>query len=172
MNRRRFLAATLVNLDLALSALCLAALVLLTALGVFQRYALGSPIVWLEEMQTLLFVWVAFFGSSVAFRHGGHIAIEAVVEMFPARLRRAVEALDSLLVVAVLAMVMYWEFSRGLTLMRTGRSTSVLGIPVCLNYFGVSVACLFMLCHFLRERLGGILARRRGSEAGQVDDNA
>jgi TRAP-type C4-dicarboxylate transport system permease small subunit len=158
----RLALALLENLDLIISGLCLAALVLLTAQGVVMRYALDSPLIWLEEVQLILFVWVAFFGASAAFRAGGHVAIEVLVEAFPLRLRRVVEATNSLLVAVLLVLIAYWEFSRGMTLTATGRSTSILGIPLSLNYFGVAAACLFMLIHFVRQRLALFGAWRRG----------
>lgn len=149
------------NIDLIVSGLCVVALVGLTGFGVIMRYVLRSPLSWLEEVQLLLFVWVAFFGASVAFRCGGHIAIEAVVEMFPARLQRAVAVFDAVLTAAVLLLVIYWEISRGMTLTRTGRSTSILNIPLSLNYYGVAAATLLMLIHFIRRTLQTIAARRR-----------
>ncbi|MDR2390252.1 MAG: TRAP transporter small permease subunit [Planctomycetota bacterium] len=162
MRATRFFLVLLENLDLIISGLCLTVLVFLTALGVVMRYVLGSPLTWLEEVQLILLVWVAFFGSGAAFRAGGHVAIEALVEMFPVRLQRAVEAIDSLLVATILVLVAYWQFSRAMTLTVTGRSTSILGIPLSLNYFGVAAACLFMLVHFVRQRLALFGSWRRG----------
>lgn len=155
------------NIDLIVSGLCIVALVGLTGLGVVMRYALRSPLSWLEEVQILLFVWVAFFGASVAFRFGGHIAIEAVVELFPVRWQRVVAVFDAVLTAAVLILVFYWEFSRGMTLTRTGRATSILNIPLSLNYFGVAAASLLMLIHFIRRHVRLIASRRREKAAAR-----
>lgn len=152
MKPKHALIAFLTNFDFILSGVCLLVLVGLTAWGVVMRYFFNSPIIWLEEIQVLMFVWVAFFGSSAAFRTGNHIAIEALVEMFPVRWQRIIEVFDSLLVLLILVLVMYWQFSRGMTLTRTGRTTSILNIPTALNYFGVAAACAFMIVNFLVQR--------------------
>jgi TRAP-type C4-dicarboxylate transport system permease small subunit len=165
----RQVAAVVGNFDLYLSGLCAVALVGLTTVGVIMRYLVGSPIIWMEEVQILLFVWVAFFGAAVAFRSNNHIVIEAMVELFPASWQRAIEVFDSFLVFGVLVLVAYWEYSRGTTLLRTGRSTSILNIPTALNYFGVAVACLFMLAHFVRQRLAAFNAWRAGRRAAGRD---
>lgn len=149
---RQLLFAVLANIDFLVSGLCLIALVGLTTLGVVMRYVFNNPIIWLEEMQTLMFVWVAFFGSSVAFRSGNHIAIEALVDTFPLRWQRIVEVVSSVLVLLVLVLVMHWQYSRGNSLLRTGRTTSILGVPTALNYFGVACACAFMIVNFLVQR--------------------
>lgn len=35
-----------------------------------------SPIVWMEEVSRLLYMWSIFLGSAVAFRHGAHFKID------------------------------------------------------------------------------------------------
>jgi TRAP-type C4-dicarboxylate transport system permease small subunit len=150
----RYALVFLKNVDAFISGLSLIALVGLTLAGVVMRYFVNRPIIWLEEIQLILFIWVAFFGSSVAFRHGSHIVIDAVVELFPVRIQRIVEIIDSVLVVLLLGFVVYIEYSRGLTLVRTGRSTNILRIPLYYNYFGVALSCLFMLVNFVVQRVG------------------
>lgn len=154
MKLARYILVFLKNIDVCVSGMSLVALVGLTLAGVFMRYFVNRPIIWLEEIQLILFIWVAFFGSSVAFRLNAHIAIEVVVEMFPTRFQRIVEVVDSILVVFLLAFVVYIEYSRGMTLVRTGRSTNILRIPLYFNYFGVAVSCLFMLVNFIVQRIG------------------
>ncbi|MDR1519124.1 MAG: TRAP transporter small permease [Planctomycetota bacterium] len=169
---KKLFCGLLANVDLLISGLSLAGLVGLTAVGVVMRYVLRDPITWMEEAQTLLFVWAAFFGAGVAFRLGGHVSIEAVVELFPVRFQRILEVVDSLLVALILVLVMYWELIRGLTLTRTGRSTSILDIPLSLNYFGVSASCLLMLIHFIRRRLELFGSWRREADAAKEAGHA
>lgn len=135
--------------------ICLTLVIGLTTASVFARYIFNSPFAWTEEMQMLLFVWMAFFGSSVAFRYNNHIAIEVVVDAFPAKWRRIVEAVNSVLVFLVLGLVAYFEFRRGFSLIRSGRTTAMLQIPQALNYLGVAAACLFMMANLAWQKLAG-----------------
>ncbi len=157
------------NIDLLIAGASLIAVVILTMLGVFMRYAVNRPFSWMEEVQLILFVWMAFFGASVAFRLGGHIAIEIVVDMFPRKWRRAVEVADSLIVAALLGYVAHLEYLRGLSLIRSGRTTNILQIPQYYTYFGVSAACCLMLLNLLAREtrtVAGWFGKADSGEAG------
>ena len=50
----------LANLDIALAAVILAVLIVLTFAGVIWRYIFNAPFTWLAEVQTSSMVWIAF----------------------------------------------------------------------------------------------------------------
>jgi len=67
--------------------------------GVAARYVFHVPLVWSDELASILFIWLAMFGAAVAFRSDGHMRMTALVtSVAPAR--RAF--LDALAVVAPL----------------------------------------------------------------------
>ena len=47
--------------------------------GVVARYALNSPIVWSDELASILFLWLAMLGSVIALRRGEHMRMTALV---------------------------------------------------------------------------------------------
>lgn len=63
--------------------------VLLT--GVIARFVFHSPLVWSDEFASVLFLWLAMFGSVVALQRGEHIGLVAVVGRMPPRIRALVE---------------------------------------------------------------------------------
>ena len=63
----------LANLDVLIAGMALIALVAITFAGVIMRYIFSQPFIWLEEMQIALFLWVAFLGSSAAFRRNNFV---------------------------------------------------------------------------------------------------
>src|SRR6202045_4214852 len=81
--RRRSLASmletqlgTLVEIPAAL--LVVAEIVTLFA-GVVSRYVLQRPLIWSDELASILFLWLAMLGSVVAFRRSEHMRMTAVV---------------------------------------------------------------------------------------------
>jgi tripartite ATP-independent transporter DctM subunit len=48
--------------------------------GVVARYALHKPIVEVDEVSSLLFIWLAMLGAVLAFRHGEHMRMSALVD--------------------------------------------------------------------------------------------
>ncbi len=61
------------------AALLIVAEVVLLGAGVFTRYVLDSPLVWSDELASLLFLWLAMLGSAVALHRGGHMRMTALV---------------------------------------------------------------------------------------------
>ncbi len=54
--------------------------------GVFARFVLHRPLVWSDELASILFLWMAMLGSVVAFRRGEHMRMTALVsKVSPAR---------------------------------------------------------------------------------------
>jgi tripartite ATP-independent transporter DctM subunit len=56
-------------------------LVLLT--GVIARYGFNHPLMWSDEVASMLFLWLAMMGSVVALRRGEHMRMTAVVQALP-----------------------------------------------------------------------------------------
>ncbi len=54
----------------------------------FTRYVLRSPLVWSDELATILFLWLAMLGSVVAYRRGEHIRLSVLVRRASPRVRR------------------------------------------------------------------------------------
>jgi tripartite ATP-independent transporter DctM subunit len=47
--------------------------------GVVSRYVLHHPLVWSDELASILFLWLAMLGAVVAFRRGEHMRMTALV---------------------------------------------------------------------------------------------
>ena len=58
----------------------LAEIVVLLA-GVTSRYLLHAPLVWSDELASILFLWLAMLGAVVALRRGEHMRMTALVGM-------------------------------------------------------------------------------------------
>ena len=67
-----------------------------TAIGVFFRYVLDSPLVWTADTGVLALVWLTFVGAGAVYRQNGHVAVTGIVGKLPRRGRLAVVLLTSL----------------------------------------------------------------------------
>src|SRR5258706_3166864 len=81
--RRRSLAASLEALlamlvEIPAALLVVAEIVILFA-GVVARYGLHRPLIWSDELASILFLWLAMLGAAVAFRRSEHMRMTAVV---------------------------------------------------------------------------------------------
>ncbi len=78
--------------EAAAGVLVLAEIVILFA-GVVARFALHSPLVWSDELASILFLWLAMLGSVIALQRGQHMRLTAVVGGMPPAWQRRAEAL-------------------------------------------------------------------------------
>src|SRR6184192_1002480 len=81
--RRRSLAAVL-EASLAMlveipAALLVTAEIVILFAGVVARYGLHRPLIWSDELASILFLWLAMLGAAVAFRRAEHMRMTAVV---------------------------------------------------------------------------------------------
>src|SRR5258707_10453520 len=81
--RRRSLAGSLeaslgMLVEIPAACLVVAEIVILFA-GVVARYGLRSPLIWSDELASILFLWLAMLGAAVAFRRSEHMRMTAVV---------------------------------------------------------------------------------------------
>src|SRR5882724_5921167 len=81
--RRRSLAASFESIlgtlvEIPAAFLVVAEVVILFA-GVVARYGLHRPLIWSDELASILFLWLAMFGAAVAFRRAEHMRMTAIV---------------------------------------------------------------------------------------------
>ena len=73
-------------------ALMIANIVVLLA-GVIARYGFNAPLMWSDEVASMLFLWLAMLGAVVALHRSEHMRMTAVVKAIPDAWRPFVETL-------------------------------------------------------------------------------
>jgi tripartite ATP-independent transporter DctM subunit len=66
--------------------------------GVVARYVFNRPLVWSDELASVLFLWLAMFGAVIALRRGEHMRLTALVKMARPRRRAFLETLSAIVV--------------------------------------------------------------------------
>lgn len=98
--------------DATAGALVLGDICVLLA-GVVARFVFHKPLVWSDELASMLFIWLAMFGAVIALRRGEHMRMTALVSnQTPAR-QQFFEAISVCASLAFLAMVAWpaWEYA-------------------------------------------------------------
>jgi tripartite ATP-independent transporter DctM subunit len=86
----------------AASALLLAVIIALLLLGVAARYVFTVPVVWVDEIVSLSFLWLAMLGAVIAMHRNEHLRLTLMVEKLPEGLRGYVQAFALCAVAATL----------------------------------------------------------------------
>lgn len=136
------------DLDLHLAVLCLACLITVTFLGVIMRYLFNSPFTWQDEVQMTLFLWAICFGGSAAFRSGGHIAIDLLVDLFPKNVQKAIHVAIWFISSGVLGFLAWNSMGFVVQQIKNNRVTDVMKFPRSVVYAPLPVCSVLMILFF------------------------
>jgi tripartite ATP-independent transporter DctM subunit len=67
--------------------------------GVVSRYVFDSPLIWSDELATLLFLWLSMLGMVVALRRSEHMRLTTLVGWVPPAVAEWFEAVGALVVI-------------------------------------------------------------------------
>lgn len=100
----------LTALEVAAAALA-ASITLLLFVGVISRYVLSHPIIWLDELVSLQFLWLAMIGAVIAVYRNEHLRLNVVVDRLPEPYREYVHAFALVAMAAVLLALVHPTFT-------------------------------------------------------------
>ena len=69
------------------AAALVAFIICVLLLGVTSRYVFSLPFVWVDEVASISFIWLAMLGSAIAIDRNEHLRLTLFVGMMPERLR-------------------------------------------------------------------------------------
>lgn len=74
--------------EIYVATVCFFILTILLALQVFSRYVIGHSFTWMEELATIMFVWMIYLGISGAVTNRKHLRIDFLLDIMPYRMKR------------------------------------------------------------------------------------
>lgn len=108
--RRPFAAAVEASLgsfvEMVAAALVAIEIAILGA-GVVSRYILARPLVWSDELASILFLWLAMLGAVIAFRRDEHMRMTAIVGMLAPPRRALFDAFATCAALAFLLLIVW-----------------------------------------------------------------
>ncbi|WP_316225480.1 TRAP transporter large permease subunit [Bradyrhizobium sp. SZCCHNS3052] len=95
------------------AALLVVAEIVILFAGVVARYVLHRPLIWSDELASILFLWLAMLGAAVAFRRGEHMRMTAMVARASPGLRAYLDLVATAAALAFLVMIVWpsWEYA-------------------------------------------------------------
>lgn len=73
--------------------------------GVFSRYALHDPLIWSDELASILFIWLSMLGAVLALDRGEHMRLTAIVNRLSDKWRVWLETIAALIVCLFVLMI-------------------------------------------------------------------
>lgn len=115
-----------------------------TCVDVVGRF-FGHPIFGSVEIVTIMATLAISMGLAFTHQTGGHVGVEILIRLFPARTQTVIEICTNILSFALFALVTWRMTVYAQTLQKTGEISMNLKIPVYLVVYAMSL-CLIVLC--------------------------
>jgi len=141
----RLLAAVNRAVMLVVGALAATLVVVETAVllaGVFYRYALHDPLIWSDELASILFIWLSMLGAVLALDRGEHMRLTAIVNRLSEKWRIWLETVAALIVCIFVLLIIQPAFEHASEQMDI--TTPALEIPDGLRAAALPVGALLM----------------------------
>ncbi len=141
------------GLTQGVAAFLVAAEIVILFAGVVSRYVFDSPLVWVEELAGILFLWLVSLGAVIALRRGEHMRMTVVLGALDARAQRICLRFAALVValVTVALVVPGWFYA----VQQQAILTPVLQMPDSWEIGGQLAALLLLLWVSLRRLFEG-----------------
>lgn len=131
-----------VSIEYIAALIVLAEIVVLFS-GVVSRYVFHMPIVWSDELASMLFLWLSMLGAVVALRRGAHMRMTAVVSKLSAERQVLVETFSVVASLAFLLMFLWpaWEYAQDEAFI----TTPALEISKLWHAIAIPLGCALMI---------------------------
>jgi TRAP-type C4-dicarboxylate transport system permease small subunit len=147
----------LVRIESAIVMVGMAFLILINAVGIFTRYFLNRPILWVHELTILSGTWFFYIGVGILFAKQGDITWEVIVKKMPEKAQRVVDLIINGIVLAFLVLLAISTYRLIPFVTMQGSMLSFdLGIPDVFYYVPVGVGAVLMFIPILYKTLEAI----------------
>lgn len=134
-----------------ISGVCMAVMVVAIGMQVFNRYLLGSSLVWSEELGRYLFIWSVYVGCGYAMRENRHLRVTALAHFSPPAIRKKLDAFSQLMTLVFCGFALVWGLQMIGFLNRTGQEAPALEIPIYWVFLALPVGMALMAIRCLQN---------------------
>ena len=145
-----------------LIVLLFGAIIIIGCMQIVSRYVFSLPIVWADEAQKYLFIWMVMIASAYAVRQKKHVAADVVLGNVNPRVKAVMEVLIELC--ALTLFILFVILAPRMIRVNMSTISPTLGIPMGYVYYSMLIGPAIMLFYtvvdiyekyILKHPLGG-----------------
>jgi TRAP-type C4-dicarboxylate transport system permease small subunit len=154
------------RLEMMLAMLLLALVSAVVLAGTIGRYG-GFPLIWSDEVAQALFVWLVFLAADLTLQRAGHFRLDVVVSRLPHALRYLIEAMNYLIIIALLCMLIFYAWR--LTGIASMRPLPITRVPSSFVIAALPVGFALMAITLVEHMIGHLRGRPVVADARATD---
>ena len=150
------------GVEMLAAAVVLAEVTILLS-GIVARALYNHPIIWSDELASILFLWLAMLGSALAVQRGSHMRLTFFVSMVGPRAQQWAETLAVGATLAFLGIALHpaYEYLQDQAFVETpalGWSGVVRALAIPFGFVMAFASCLLRIIHHERRDVVAIIA--------------
>jgi len=142
----------------AVAAALLVGIIALLLAGVISRYVFSLPIVWIDEVASISFLWLAMLGSAMAVDRSEHLRLTLFVGMLPEKVHALANTLALLLMALFLGVMLRPAYEYAIE--ESYITSAALNIPMSFRAAALPVGVGLMLILAVANALKGANLRQ------------
>lgn len=155
---------TLQKVEVFIGSACLIFLFTLMVVNAAARYLFDFPIIWSDEMNNFLFIWIGFLSCAYVMGNDGHIRITALINALPSMARYFVTTLTNIMMLLMFAIFIPHLFR----LLDRVTFSGLLRIPLRFIYVIMPVSFILMCLHILNNILQNTVTQFSSPRASEI----
>ncbi|MGE4485517.1 MAG: TRAP transporter small permease [Oscillospiraceae bacterium] len=112
---------------------------------------IGSSLPWSEELSRYITVWVTFVGTSLGFKRGSHIGVEAFKMIFPRNPRKFVDLLGAMICVLLCFLCIKYGIDVVKSQILMGQKSPAMHLPMWIAYIAIPIGIALALIRCIQN---------------------
>lgn len=148
------------NIQLYGGVCCVLVIIVSVTAGVVSRKAFNAPLSWVEELCTFMFIYLSFFGASVAAMKGKHVSADFLTAKLSKEMQEVLVIVQRVIILVLLAFI----FVGAIVLQpkMAGHSSTNLDIPKNFYYLPILFSSFYMFVVYAVELIENVQKLRKG----------
>jgi TRAP-type transport system small permease protein len=138
-------------IELLLAIACIAA-IFLCFVNVVARYAFGQSLLFADEVEVFVVVWITFLGAAVVSWRRAHLRMDVFFQAMPMRVRRVITTCELIATMVLVGYAAYQSWLYAVRMWQLGSVSNSAGIPmwfphaaVLIGFGLITVFCAYFL---------------------------
>lgn len=119
--------------------------------NVFSRYIIHASWSFSEEVMVTLFVYITFFGASIAFKRGSHLNFSVLIDLLPSKLKKILIIVIHLFSAGLLIIFVKYGVGMVFSEIVHHQTTPALGWPAWVQTLSVPLGSLLIIIRIIQS---------------------
>ncbi len=113
--------------------------------NVLSRYFIHTSWAFTEELLVILFVWNTMLASAMAFKHGAHLGLSVLTDLFPDRFQKYVVIFGAVLTIGLMALLARYGVDMVANQIKYNQKTPAMDLPEWIASLSITFGAIVII---------------------------